>query len=528
MNERIGWLARAAGALACAFMTLPNPVFAADLRIGIGAEATTLDPHYYNLNPNMEIDDHLYDYLLSFDAKGQLIPGLATAWRAIDDTTWEFDLRKNVRFHDGSPFNSADVLFTFNRARKPTNSPDSYSRHFTRITEVTAPNEFQVRVKTDDPFPNLLRELAQIAIICKKVGDNVTPEDFNSGKAAIGTGPFKFAKWVPGDNVTLSRNDDYWGPKPEWNNVVFKLIVSAPSRTAALRAGDVDVINYVASSDIEALRKNPDFAIWESVGNRVLYLVPDVNRDQSPFVTDIDGKPLIKNPLKDIRVRRAISKAINRPAIVERVMENMAQVADQFLPAGFYGHTPNLKPDAYDIEEAKKLLAEAGYPRGFGLTLHATNDRYLNDAKVAATVAQMLTRIGIKTELQAIPKAVFFGAAARLQYSFMMIGSAPATNEASDNMTYLLATNNPKTGMGAGNRGRFSNADYDRLLDQALRTIDDTKREKLLQEATEIGIGQQLGIIPLYYQVNVWATRKNIAFVPRVDELTHAADAKLR
>ena len=527
MKMRLSGLAGAM-ALAVSVLGTAGPATAADLRIGIGAEATTLDPHYYNLNPNMEIDDHIYDYLLSFDAKGSLIPGLATAWRAIDDTTWEFDLRRNVRFHDGSPFTAADVLFTVERARKPTNSPDSYSRHFIRIKEVTALNDYQVRVKTDDPFPNLLRELAQIAIISKKVGENVTPEDFNSGKAAIGTGPFKFSKWTPGDNVTLARNDDYWGEKPQWDNVIFKLIVSAPARTAALRSGDVDLINYVASSDIESFKKNPNFAVWSGVGNRVLYLVPDVDRDQSPFVTDADGKPMAKNPLRDIRVRRAISKAINRQAIVERVMENMAQVADQFLPAGFYGHTPNIKPDAYDVEGAKKLLAEAGYPKGFGLTLHATNDRYLNDAKVAATVAQMLTQIGIKTELQAIPKAVFFGAAAKLQYSFMMIGSAPATNEASDDMTYLLATNNPKTGMGAGNRGRFSNPDYDRLLDQAMRTIDDTKREKLLQEATEIGIGQQLGIIPMYYQVNVWASKKDISFVPRVDELTHAADAKRR
>ena len=279
MRLRLYGLAGAVALAVSAFGISAGPAAAADLRIGIGAEATTLDPHYYNLNPNMEIDDHLYDYLLSFDAKGALIPGLATAWRAIDDTTWEFDLRRNVRFHDGSPFTAADVLFTVARARKPTNSPDSYSRHFIRIKEVTAVSDFQVRVKTDDPFPNLLRELAQIAIICKKVGENVTPEDFNSGKAAIGTGPFKFSKWTPGDNVTLARNDDYWGEKPQWDNVIFKLIVSAPARTAALRSGDVDLINYVASSDIESFKKNPNFAVWSGVGNRVLYLVPDVDRD---------------------------------------------------------------------------------------------------------------------------------------------------------------------------------------------------------------------------------------------------------
>jgi peptide/nickel transport system substrate-binding protein len=500
---------------------------AADLRIGVGAEATTLDPHYYNLNPNMEIDDHIYDYLVSFDAKGNLIPGLATSWKAIDDTTWEFKLRRNVKFHNGEPFTAADVLFTINRARKPTNSPDSYSRHFVRIPEVTAPDDFTVRVKTDGPFPNLVRELAQIAIISKSVGENVTLEDFNSGKAAIGTGPYKFEKMVPGDNVTLVRNDDYWGGKPQWDHVIFKLIVSGPARTAALRAGDVDLINYVPSADIEGFKKDPKFAVWQGVGNRVLYLTPDVNRDKSPFITDADGKPMDKNPMKDLRVRRAMSLAINRKAIVDRVMDGVGQVANQFLPAGFFGHDPRIKTDPFDPERARKLLAEAGYPKGFGVTLHATNDRYLNDAKIAATVAQMLTRIGVKTEVAATPKAIFFGKAAKLEYSLMQIGSAPATNEATEDMTYLLATNDPKAGMGAGNRGRYSNPEYDRLLGEAMRTIDDKKREKLLQDATRIGIGE-LGIIPIFYQVNVWASKKNISFTPRVDELTHAMDAKTK
>src|SRR5580700_5546011 len=274
-------------AIAALAMLVSFAANAADLRIGIGAEATTLDPHYYNLNPNMEVDDHLYDYLLSFDAQGRLIPGLATAWKAVDDTTWEFTLRHNVTFHDGSPFTSADVAFTFARARKPTDSPDSYSRHFVRITDVSTPEDFTVRVKTDTPFPNLLRELAQIAIISRKVGDAVTTSDFNSGKAAIGTGPYKLVEWVQGDRVIL------------------KPIVSSPARTAALLAGDVDLINYVPSTDIAKLKADPNFKLWQVVGNRVMYVVPDVDRDVSPFVTDLDGKPLAKNPLKDVRVRRA-------------------------------------------------------------------------------------------------------------------------------------------------------------------------------------------------------------------------------
>src|SRR5262249_10704346 len=356
---------------------------AANLKVGIGAEATTLDPHYYNLNPNMEVDDHLYDYLLSFDAQGNLIPGLATAWKAVDDTHWEFALRQGVKFHDGSPFTAADVAFTFARAKKPTDSPDSYSRHFIRITGVETPDDHTVRVTTDSPFPNLLRELAQIAIISKQVGETVTYQDFNSGKAAIGTGPYKLQEWVQGDRLVLARNDAYWGEKPAWDHVIFKPITSSPARTAALLAGDVDLINYVPSADIAKLKANANFKLWEVTGNRVMCVVPDQDRDSSPFVTDLDGKPMAKNPLKDQRVRRAMSKAINRDALVKQVMEGVAVPADQFLPKGFFGHSEKIKGDAYDPEGAKKLLAEAGYPQGFGLTIHGPNDRYLNDAKIA-------------------------------------------------------------------------------------------------------------------------------------------------
>ena len=520
-------LCAAALIVACVSATFTSTARGVDLRVGVAAEATTLDPHYYNLNPNMEVDDHLYDYLISFNDKGNLIPGLATSWRSVDDTTWEFSLRKGVTFHDGSQFTAADVVFTIQRARMPSNSPDSYSRHFTRIAEVAVMDDFTLRIRTDTAFPNLLRELAQIAIIPRTLGATATYENFNSGKAAIGTGPFKLVEWVPGDRLILARNDAWWGERPVWDRVIFKPIVSSPARTAALLAGDVDIISAVPTSDVARLRTDPRTAVWQIVGNRLMYVVPDVARDISPFVRGSDGKPLPQNPLRDVRVRQAISKAINRRALVDQVMEGIGTPAGQFLPEGFFGHSPQLQPDIYDPATARQLLSDAGYPQGFSLTISGPNDRYLNDARVAETIAQFLTRVGIKTSVDTMPKAVFFSRAAKLDFSFMFIGSAPATNEASDSMAYLLATFDKDRGMGAGNRGRFSNRKYDLLLDEALRTIEDGKRESLLRQATEIAIGEQLALIPLYYQVNVWATRKGLTFAPRIDELTHAGDVRL-
>jgi peptide/nickel transport system substrate-binding protein len=252
-----------------------------------------------------------------------------------------------------------------------------------------------------------------------------------------------------------------------------------------------------------------------------MYLHLDAAREKTPFATDKAGRPLEKNPLRDLRVRRAMSKAINRPALVERVMEGAAVSTGQLMPENFFGFTPALRPEAHDPEGARKLLAEAGYPDGFGLTLHAPNNRYVNDEQIAQAVAQMLTRAGISTRVEAMPSAVFFTRGSKLEFSFMLVGWGAETMEASSPLKALLATFNAAKGMGASNRGRYSNPGLDAVLDRALATVDDTKREKLLQQATEIGVGD-LGIIPLYHQHNLWATRRGIVYEARADERTFA------
>jgi peptide/nickel transport system substrate-binding protein len=224
-------------------------------------------------------------------------------------------------------------------------------------------------------------------------------------------------------------------------------------------------------------------------------------------------------------VRQAISKAINRQAIVDRVMEGSAIPAAQLLPDGFFGVSPNLKLDTYDPEGAKKLLAAAGYPTGFKLTLHGPNNRYINDEKILQAVAQMLTRIGIDTSVEAMPQAVFFSRAAKLEFSLMLVGWGSGTGEASSPLKSLLATYDVAKGTGVFNRGRYSNPELDALLERALATIDDAQRETLLRQATEIGI-RDLGIIPLHYEVSTWALRKGLAFKANTTQSTLAFDVK--
>ena len=505
---------------AVAAVLLAGTVGAADLRVGLKLEPSSIDPHYHNLGPNNSAARHIFDRLVHTNEKQQLGPGLAVSWKPLSDTVWEFKLRQGVKFHDGSPFTADDVLFTFERAPNVEASPSSFAL-YTKGKTLEKIDDFTIHITTERPYPLMPNDLSTINIISKKHGEGAKTADYNSGKAAIGTGPYKFVEWVPGDRLVLEKNPDYWGEKAAFDHVVIKPINSDPTRVAALLAGDVDMIDLVPTADIAQLKTNPKVVLSQGVSNRVIYLHLDHDRDDSPFVTGTGGK----NPLKDVRVRKAISKAINRPAIVEKVMEGIAIPAGQLLPEGFFGVSPNLKAEAYDPEGAKKLLAEAGWGGGFGLTLHGPNDRYINDDKIAQAIGQMLTRVGIKAKIETMPRSVYFSRASRggpnktPEFSFILVGWGAGTGEASSPLKSLLHTYDKARGFGASNRGRYSNPEVDKIIEDALATVDDAKREKLLQKATEIAIND-LGIIPLHYQVNTWATRPGLAYTPRTDEAT--------
>lgn len=513
-------LVLAAALIATAF-ALATPARSAEISIGLGADITSIDPHFHNLTPNNNVAEHIFETLITKDARSRLKPALAESWRAIDDLTWEFKLRKGVKFHDGADFTAQDVVFTLDRVPNVPNSPSSFATYSKQITEKIVVDPYTIRFKTATPYPLMATDLSTIFMVSSRAAKGATTEDFNAGKAAIGTGPFKFVRYAKGDRLELARHDAYWGAKPAWDKVTFRLITADPTRVAALLAGDVRAIENVPTSDIARIAKSGDLTLYRTVSHRLMYLHMDSNRDRTPFVTDKAGKPLDKNPLKDVRVRRAISKAINRQALVERVMEGAAVSTGQLMPEGLFGYTPALKPEAYDVDGARKLLAEAGYPDGFAITLHAPNNRYVNDEQIAQAIAQLLTRAGIVTKVDAMPSSVFFSRGSKLEFSFLLAGWGSDTAEASSPLKALLATFDAAKGMGAANRGRYSNLKMDAALTQALATVDDVKRERLLQQATEIAVGD-LGIIPLYHQHNLWATRKGVAYTARTDERTLA------
>jgi peptide/nickel transport system substrate-binding protein len=504
-----------------ALALVPSMARAADLSVALAADVTSIDPHFHNLTPNLNVANHVFETLVTKDARGKLAPALAESWRPIDDLTWEFRLRRGVKFHDGSDFTANDVAFSLDRVPTVPNSPSPFTTYMKQITEKQIVDPYTIRLRTATPYPLMPNDMSTIMIVSSRSAKGASTEDFNSGKAAVGTGPFRFVRWQKGNRVELARFDGYWGARPQWERVTLRVITSDPTRVASLLSGEVRAIENVPTADLARISKQQDLSVFRIVSHRIMYLHVDSNRDVSPFVTDKAGKPLAKNPLKDVRVRRALSKAINRQALVERVMEGAARATGQLMPEGMFGWSPALKPEAYDPDGAKKLLAEAGYPDGFALTLHGPNDRYVNDDQVAQAVAQMLARVGIATRVETMPSAVYFTRANKLEFSLMLVGWGSDTAEASSPLKALLASFSSDKGMGQANRGRYSNAKMDALLSQALATVDDAKREKLLQDATQVAMSD-VGIVPLYHQENVWATRKGVVYTPRADERTFA------
>ncbi len=258
----------------------------------------------------------------------------------------------------------------------------------------------------------------------------------------------------------------------------------------------------------------------------MIYIALDQGRTgPSPFITDNDGKPTEKNPLRDVRVRRALSIAIDRAAEVARVMEGVAVPTLQFMAKGTYGYVPDLVPPKADPETAKKLLAEAGYPQGFRITLHGSNDRYPNDYRIVQAVAQMWTRIGVKTAVDTGPYSSFITRASRQEFSAFLVSWGTPTGEPSAGLRSAVATYDGK-GMGSVNRARYSNPELDAKLVAAMRVLDDGKREAMLQDTMRL-LASDVGIIPIHLQRNVWAMREGFAHSARVDELTRAQDVKL-
>ncbi|MBO1076310.1 ABC transporter substrate-binding protein [Roseomonas marmotae] len=506
-------------------LMVAQPAMAQKLTIAIGGSVTSLDPHFYNASPNSSVTSHFFEGLAQLDSNAQIRPLLAESWKAIEPTVWEYKLRPGVKWHDGRDFTAEDVAFTIERTPNVPNSPGGFGAYVRGVQRIEIVDPLTIRFHTATPYPMLPTDLAQLLVISRHIGQGAATEDYNSGKAAIGTGPYRFGAYTPGSRTSMVRNDGYWGGKPDWAEVDFRVISSAPARAAALISGDVDVIDTVPSSDIPRLAKESKIELTSIQGLRVIYLSFDRRGDEALFATDNDGKPLARNPFNDLRVRRALSMAINREALAERVMENTAKPAGQWLPPGTYSYNPEVKPLVQNTEGAKKLLAEAGFPQGFRLTLHTPNDRYPNDAKTAQAVAQMWTRAGVQTTVEALPWTTYSTRASRGEFGARLTGWSSSSGEASSVLVNVIGTYSHEMRFGANNSGRYSNPAMDALTLKAGSTLDDKEREEVLRQAIKLAI-DDVAMVPLHQLVNTWAVRKGLQHSPRMDERTRAMDLK--
>ncbi len=508
--------------LAAFAMCVAAPLGAQTLDIGIGGAITSVDPHFYNAAPNNSLSMHIFDRLVERDAKAQPYPGLAASWRPVSETVWEFKLRPGVTWHDGKPFTADDVAFTIQRTPNVPNSPGGFGGFVRAITRVEVMDPLTLHLHTARPHPLLPTELASVAVISRHAGQGATTDDYNSGKAAVGTGPYRLGEYRSGDRTVLLRNEGYWRGREHWERVNYRFIGNDAARSAALLAGDVQMIDQVPTSDLPRLRADARVTVSETLGLRVIYLSSDHSRAGSlPFVTDNDGKPIATNPFNDVRVRRALSMAINRPALAERVMEGTAQPTGQWLPPGTFGYNPEVAAPRFDADAAKRLLAEAGYPNGFRMTLHSPNDRYPNDARTAQAVAQMWTRVGVRTEVEALPWASFAARSNRQEFAMRLAGWGSTTGEASYTLVNITGTYDRAKLTGASNAGRYSNPALDALTERAVATLDDTQRAAQLREGVRVAM-EDVAFIPLFQLVNSWALKRGLRYEARMDERTVA------
>lgn len=507
--------------LACALLALPAAATAQrTLVIAAQSAPTAMDPHFHRSNSNNAVLRQVFDPLLDFDTAGRIVPRLAEAWRAVDDLNWEFRLREGLRFHDGTPLTPEDIAFSFARLPLVLNSPGSFASAVRTVASVTVVDPRTIQITTREPTPFLDAELTSVLILSRRLHEGATTADFNTGRAMIGTGAYRHVAYEQGNQLEVVRNPDFWGGRPAWDRVRMRFVTNPGSRTAALLAGDVDLIDGVATQDVARLSTDPRLAVFGVESNGTAYLFPDGARDRAPFITDRQGRPLDRNPLRNRNVRQALSLAINRQGIVERLLAGQGTPAEQFAAPSAIGRAPDMPPLPLDVARARTLLAEAGYPNGFRMTIHGPNGWFPGDAEVLQAIAQGFTRIGVETTVETLPTATFFTRATNRDFALFM--TTYASNLAALTLQQVVATRNPATSMGPFNRQHYSNPAVDGPLLEALRTMDKERRDALTADAMRVAI-EDGAVIPVLYPRNTWAAqRTRVRYDPSLACYTNA------
>ncbi len=509
--------------------TVALPAQAQTLRWAAQNDILTMDPHSQNHATTNAILMHAYEGLTRYNAKYEIEPALATKWTFVSPTQVRFELRKGVKFHDGTPFTADDVVFAFGRIKQPQGTMQIY---VTGINEVRKIDDHTVDIILGSPNPLLLRNIVDFRIMSKawseknrtaSVQDYKAKEENFASRNVMGTGPYKITGWTPEQRITMSINADWWD-KHQGNvkEVVYTPIKSDPTRVAALLSGDVDMLTDIPTQDVARLRGDSKLKILDGPEVRTIFFAPDIGSPELKY-SNVKGK----NPFADKRVRQALSMAIDREAIKRNIMRGLSIPAGIMVAPGVNGNTPDLDvPTKVDSDGAKRLLAEAGYPDGFEVRMNCPNNRYVNDEEICQAVIAMWARIGVKASLVAENMATFSQKFQNFDSSLYMLGWGVATYDA-QYMIQSLARTRTSGADGNFNFSKISDPVVDRLTDAMKSETDVAKRNALIREAL-VRIKDEVLLIPIHHQMRPWAMKAGVTTVHRSDDRPEARFTSIR
>ena len=511
----------ATAALACA--VVGGTAQAVVLRWAAQIDILTLVPHSQNHATTNAILMHSYEGLTRYNAKFEVEPALATKWTMTSPTQVRFELRKGVKFADGSPFTADDVIFSLGRIKQPQGTMQIY---VTGIAEIKKIDDHTIDMILSAPQPILLRNIIDFRIMSKSwseknkttnVQDYKAKEDNYASRNVNGTGSYKITGWTPDQRITMVQNKDWWDKAT--NNVtevIYTPIKSDPTRVAALLSGDVDMLTDLPVQDVARLRQDQKLKIVDGHEVRTIYIALDQFSPELKY-SDVKGK----NPFKDKRVREALSIAIDREAIKRNTMRGLSIPAGIMVAPGVNGNTPGIDvPAKVDPERAKKLLADAGYPNGFEFQLNCPNNRYVNDEEICQNVVAMWARIGVKTKLAAESMATFIQKVQNFDTSAYLLGWGVATFDAQYSLQSLIRTRTSGAD-GNFNFNRISEPKLDALVDAMKTETDVAKRNAMIKDALVLTRDEVLNI-PLHHQLRPWAMKKGVSTTHRADDRPEA------
>jgi len=492
-------------------------------------EISTWDIHSQNNALQNGIHAYVYESLVYYNSRTFAVePMLATAWREVTPTQVRFTLRQGVKFHDGSAFTADDAVYSLQRAMSKTSNYTPFVQGIDKVAKVDAQT---VDVFLKAPNPVLLRQMTELRMMSKAWAEknrSVEPKDIKGSdenfahRNAMGTGPFTLESWQPDVKMVFKRNPSWWGQMDgNVTEIVYTPIKSAATRIAALLSGEVDLVLDPSPQDLPRLRSSADIKVIDGLENRTIFLGMDQFRDEL-VGSSVKGK----NPLKDLRVRKALYQAIDANSLTRNILRGLGKPTGTLVAPQVAGWTEGVgKRMPYDVEAAKKLLAEAGYPEGFEVDFACPNNRYINDEAICQAVTAMWARIGVKAKLRTLPLVSYFPMIQRSEASIYMLGWGVPTFDALYSLQSLVRSQG-QGGDGNYNVGRYKNERVDYLVDRIKMETDAPVRARMLTEALQLS-GDSVSHIPLYDQVIPWAMKKKVELVHRADNRVDIRGVKI-